>query len=114
MSRLQVSATFTIHAGKLDEFKAQADEFVQRVRELDTQTEAYDWFLSPDGATCEVREIYASSEALLEHIDHVGDLLPAIIDIADLALRFYGEPSAEVVEFCKEMDVLAFEFLAGA
>jgi quinol monooxygenase YgiN len=114
MSRLQLSAVFTIHDGKLDEFRTHVDQYIQRVRDLDTQTEAYDWFLSQDGTTCEVREIYPSSEALLEHIGHVGDLFPATLAISDLAVKVYGEPSAELVEATSEMDVVAFTFLAGA
>ncbi|NKB90497.1 MAG: hypothetical protein GKS06_20005 [Acidobacteria bacterium] len=114
MSRLQISATFSIHEGKLDEFKTHVPKYIERVRDLDTQTEAYDWFLSPDGTSCEVREIYPSSEALLDHIGHVGDLFPDTLAIADLAIKVYGEPSAELVEATKEMDVVGFSFLAGA
>ena len=36
-------------------------------REQDTGTLAYDWFLSKDGAECEVREAYVNADALVEH-----------------------------------------------
>lgn len=114
MSKIQVSATFAIHEGKLEEFKALAEQFVARVRELDTRTEAYDWFLSADGRTCEVREIYPDSEALLEHIEHVGDLFPPMFEVADFRPAVYGDPSPELVEATRAMSPAVYGFLTGA
>lgn len=113
MSKLHVSAKFTIHEGKLDEFKALAEQFVARVNELDTQTEVYDWYLSADGRTCEVREIYPSSEALLEHIEHVGDLFGPTLEIADFEPRIYGDPSEELMAATAEMSPVVYRFVTG-
>ena len=46
MSALQVTARLTIHEGKLDEFKEVAARCMQSVREKDSGTLQYDWFLN--------------------------------------------------------------------
>ena len=39
-----------------------------------------------------------SSEAVLEHIGNLGELMGQLLGTADLALEVCGEPSAELVE----------------
>jgi len=114
MSEIQVSATFTIHDGKLDEFKTLAEQFVARVREVDTQTQMYQWFLSPDGGTCEVREVYPSSEALLEHLEHVGDLFGPMAEVADFSPAIYGDPSPELLEATADASPVVYHLMTGA
>ena len=41
------------------------------VREQDTHTLRYDWFLSTDGIECEVRGAYSRPEGLVEHNRHI-------------------------------------------
>ena len=98
MSGLQVTATFTIHEGKLDDFKSIAAECMASVREKDSGTEQYDWFLNEDQSVCVVRETYASSDAVMEHIGNLGDLLERLTGTADLNLEVFGVPSAELAE----------------
>lgn len=98
MSELQVSARLKIHPGKLEEFEAAARTCVEIVRERDSGTLEYDWYLSEDGSECEVRERYRDSEAVLEHLTNLGDQFGALLAIADLSVEIYGEPSAELLE----------------
>ncbi len=98
MSQLQVNARFTIHDGKLEEFKAVAAGCMASVREKDSGTEQYDWFFNEDQSVCVVRETYASSEAVLGHIGNLGDLMGQLLGAADMELDIFGEPSAELVE----------------
>ncbi len=98
MSELQVTARLTIHDGKLGEFKAVAAGCMASVREKDSGTQQYDWFFNEEQTECVVRETYASSDALLEHIANLGDLMGQLLGTADLILEVYGEPSAELVE----------------
>jgi quinol monooxygenase YgiN len=98
MSQLQVNARFTIHDGKLEEFKAVAAGCMASVREKDSGTEQYDWFFNEDQSVCVVRETYASSDAVLGHIGNLGDLMGQLLGVADMELDIFGEPSAELVE----------------
>jgi len=47
-SKLQISTTFKIAEGKLEEFKQLAIECMNQVKEKDTGTLRYDWFISSD------------------------------------------------------------------
>ena len=65
MSEIQVSANFRIPNGMLEEFKQHAAECLKHVKEKDTETIQYDWFLNSDKTDCEIREKYQSSNAVL-------------------------------------------------
>lgn len=98
MSQIQVTARLTIHEGKLDAFRAVASRCMDAVRTRDTGTLQYDWFLSPDGTECVVRETYRDSEAVLEHMGNLADLLGQLGALADLDVEVYGVPSPALVE----------------
>ncbi|HET9263071.1 MAG TPA: hypothetical protein VFO14_08510 [Vicinamibacterales bacterium] len=55
MGDLEVCAHLTVRPGCLEGFKRQAAELIRITKEKDTRTLRYDWFLSTDGTTCEVR-----------------------------------------------------------
>ena len=97
MSSLQVTARFTIQEGKLPEFKVLAARCMASVREKDSGTLQYDWFLSEDESECIVRETYRDSAALLEHLGNVGEILGALLGVADFDLEVYGSPSEELI-----------------
>lgn len=103
MSELQVTARLTIHDGKLAEFKEVAAACMQSVRERDTGTLQYDWFLNSDGTECVVREIYRDSAAVFEHIGNLGDTLGALLSVSDMDLEVCGLPSDELVAATAEM-----------
>lgn len=96
MDEVQVQATFTIHEGRLADFKAAAERAVAAVRAHDTGTRQYDWFFSADETTCVVRETYESSQAVLEHIEHVRPILGDLVDSAALTIQVFGRPSEEL------------------
>ena len=91
----EVTARLKIHEGELDGFKQQAAEVMRQAKAKDTKTLRYDWFISDDGAECEVREGYADADGLLEHSDHVGEARAELFrDFAyDHDMTIYGEPS---------------------
>jgi len=98
MDALQVTARLTIHDGKLDEFKKIAAQCMQLVRDLDSGTLQYDWFFNSDQTECVVRETYKNSSAVLEHVANLGPMLGAILEVCDMALEIYGDPSDELVK----------------
>jgi len=103
MSSLQVTARFTVHEGKLGEFKALAEQCMESVREKDSGTLQYDWFFSEDESEWVVQESYRDSDAVLEHFGNLGDLLGRIAAVADLKVEVFGTPSAELAEAAAAM-----------
>ena len=103
----EVTARLKIHEGELDGFKQQAAEVMRQAKAKDTKTLRYDWFISDDGAECEVREGYADADGLLEHSDHVGEARAELFrDFAyDHDMTIYGELSPALAD--------AFEAMAG-
>jgi len=99
MSKLEAVASMTVRKGQLEGFKRQAAEVIRQAKEKDTKTLRYDWFLSDDQTRCEVHEIYASSEGLIEHVMHIREardqLFAKFAD--DHAIKIYGKPSAELL-----------------
>jgi quinol monooxygenase YgiN len=100
---LELTAHMTVRPGQLEDFKAQAAEIMRLVREHDTETLRYDWFLTHDGTECEVREDYLSEEGLLEHVAHVREARDKLFrDFADDHLMtVYGTPSPHFLELAK-------------
>ena len=47
----------------LEEYKQQVAEYIRQIKEKDTGTLQFDWFISGDKTECEIRETYASSES---------------------------------------------------
>jgi quinol monooxygenase YgiN len=80
MAAFELSAHMTVRPGRLDGFKKQAAEIIRLTKEQDTQTIRYDWFLTDDGAECEVRELYASPQGLIEHKAHIGAALKELFE----------------------------------
>ena len=55
--------------------------------------------LLEDETKCEVREVYADSEAMLAHIATVGDVLGPLVELGGgLEAEVFGSPSAELAE----------------
>ena len=121
MSRLELSAHMKIRPGQLDGFKKQAAELIRLAQERDTQTLRYDWFISRDGAECEVREAYASSEGLIEHSAHIAEARNRLFAefAEDHVMTAYGEPSPELFAMVEAMQkaghvkITWFSFLQG-
>jgi quinol monooxygenase YgiN len=101
----EVTARLKIHEGELDEFKRQAAEIMRLARELDTRTLRYDWFLSADEAACEVREVYADPDGLLEHNTHVKEARDTLFHDHAYGhdMTIYAEPSPALAELMERM-----------
>ena len=117
MKQLDVIARMQVRTGKLDGFMKQAAEIIRQVKEKDTGTLRYDWFLSND-TDVEILEAYVSSEAWIEHRKNVGEALDVLFsEYADNHnVLVFGEPSPELVELGNKMmagRVKWYSFLQG-
>jgi quinol monooxygenase YgiN len=102
----EVTARLRIRDGELESFKQQAAEMMRLTRERDTKTLRYDWFLSDDGTTCEVREGYVDADALLEHAHNVAGAREALFreSAYDHDMTLYGEPSPALAAAIEQLD----------
>ncbi|MEK7542138.1 MAG: hypothetical protein AAB524_00375 [Patescibacteria group bacterium] len=93
---IQISAHLTVHKDKMEKFKAAAAKCRALVEENEQGTNlSYDWFV--DGDRCEVREVYAGSDAVQKHLENVGGALGELLEFSALtSLNVYGEPSEEL------------------
>lgn len=113
-SKLQISAIFKIPEGKLEEFKQLAIECVKLVKEKDTGALRYDWFISSDQTECEVREEYKSSEAVLQHMMNLGQILTKLSTEFPMdRLAVYGDPSPQLLEMTKGLNAKLYSFFLG-
>ena len=96
MSELQGIARFKIHEGRLEEFKRLSAQCMEIVRTKDTGTLQYEIYFNDDQSECIVLERYKDSEALIEHAEHIGDLMEAIVATGSVSGELLGEPSAEL------------------
>ena|SRR5688572_4860136 len=95
MATFEVVARMTIRPGMLEGFKKQAAECIRITKEKDTRTLRYDWFITPDGTECEVRETYTHPDALIEHNSNILEARNRLFaEYADNHfMTFYGEPT---------------------
>jgi quinol monooxygenase YgiN len=96
VSELLGIARFAFHEGKLEEFKRLSAQCMEIVRTKDTGTLQYDIYFNDDQSECIVLERYRDSEALIEHLAHVGDLMAAIVATGSVSGELLGEPNAEL------------------
>lgn len=113
MSALEISAGMDVHPGKLEEFQAVAAAVIQVVREKDSGTLRYDWYHNADHSRYLVLERYRDSEAVLEHIENLGELFGALLELCDLTLDVFGTPSAELAEAAAAIPTRVYTFSQG-
>jgi hypothetical protein len=98
---------FEVHEGKLDQFRALCERFVQRTS---TEEEALYYGFSFNGNTVFCREGYESAAGVLAHLENVGDLLQESLVIADLArLEIHG-PADQIEQLRGPLADLSPEF----
>jgi quinol monooxygenase YgiN len=116
MSKIQASARIKIPNGKLEEYEQLIAEYIRQIKDKDTETLQFDWFINNNKTECEIREAYESSEAALAHQDHLRELQGIIFKkFAPYSVTIYGNPSPELLENAKSsgLNITIFSFLQG-
>ena len=94
---------FTVHDGKLDEFKALGEKLVERTRSEDGVA-FYGFSFAGQQAHC--REGYANAEAVLAHLENVDALLNEALQIASVDRLEVHAPAAELAKLAKPLEGL--------
>jgi quinol monooxygenase YgiN len=113
MEQVQVSATFPNTTARLAEFKELAAEALKLTAD-DPGVLQYDWFFNADESKCVVHETYVNSDAILNHVAMVGDLLGRLVDAGGgLELEIFGSLSPEVATATAAMNPTVHSFFQG-
>ena len=96
MSEIQGIARLKIHDGKLEEFKQLQAKCLESVRTKDHGTLQYELFINADNSEGVALERYRDSDALLEHLANLGDLMGALLETCSISGEVLGTPSPEL------------------
>ncbi len=105
MNRIQGYARYKIHPRKLDEFKRLSQKCMELSRAQDTGTLRFEAYLSEDGSKCVVYEEYADSDALMAHMENMGETMQAILTTGDVSGEMWGNPSDKLRKQMKDAPV---------
>lgn len=98
---------FKVHDGKLADFKAKCEAFVEKTQ---TEDKVLYYGFSFDGDQAHCREGYADAEGLLAHLENVGALLQEALQIADLTRLEVHGPEAELAKLREPLAQLNPQF----
>lgn len=84
---------FEIHEGKLDAFKSLGPRFIEKTR---NETGCIHYAFSFLGNTGHCREGYDNAEAVLAHLENVGEILGEALKISELARLEVHAPASEI------------------
>lgn len=96
VSELQGIARFRFHPGKVEEFKRLAAQAMEIVRSSEPGTLQYETYFNDDESEAIVLERYRDSQALIEHGQHMADLMEPILATADVTGELLGAASPEL------------------
>ena len=109
MSELLSIARFRFHEGKVEDYKRLSARCMEIVRTRDTGTLQYEIYLNDDESEAIVIERYTDSDALVEHLAHIGaDVMGAMTATGSLVGEILGEPSAELRAQMEDAPVRVF------
>lgn len=114
MEKIQLTARFGVHPGKIGEFRELMDKCIGVVREKEPGTLQYDWFHNADQTEFVVRESYANPEAVFVHMENVGPYLARFLAITDFSGEVFGNPPEALRKSFAAFDVKFYAFAAGA
>ena len=84
MSAVSYVIEFTINEGELEKFKSLATGFTAQVKQNESGTVRYQWYLHESGNRCLLLESFTDSDALLTHLGNVGPSLPELLATAPI------------------------------
>lgn len=98
---------FKVHEGKLADFRALCDAFVEKTR---SEEKVVHYAFSFDGDAVHCREGYADAAGVLAHLDNVGAILGEALKIADITRLEVHAPAAELDKLREPLKALSPQF----
>jgi len=113
MKEIQMTGRFKVSKENLPVFKKLVAACIACTKEKDTGTLQYDWFSNNEETEWIVRETFVDSQATLDHMDNLGDLLDAILEVSKYHPEIYGNPSKELMNDAAGFVPTYFPFYKG-
>lgn len=113
MEQLQIAARWTIHQGQVEKFKNLAAECVSIVIKKTPDILQFDLFVNDQLMECIFLEKYPDSNALLMHLQDIGDLFGKLLAVADLKAEIFGNPSPELLNVIASLNTTIYYFSQG-
>ncbi len=113
MKTIQLTTRCKIKPGQYAAFEKAATACLQAVRAKDKGTRQYDWFVDAEKKEAIVRETYADSDAVLVHVQNLGDGLGALLATCDMSLEIHGSPTPALMDAAKPFPHKVYGFLQG-
>jgi quinol monooxygenase YgiN len=114
--QIEFRAEFTIHEGKIEEYKKLVQDMSRLVKASEPDTIGYQFYLNNSETKCIVSETYANSEAVFTHRNGVASqtILPKIFNVSRIS-RFdvYGNPSEELQKVLTSFSPETYHLFAG-
>ncbi|GBF26747.1 hypothetical protein MnTg02_01788 [bacterium MnTg02] len=98
---------FKVHDGKLAEFKAGCEKFIEKTSS-ESKCLYYGFSFNGDEAHC--REGYTDAEGLLAHLENIGALLEEALTIADITRLEVHGPEQELAKLREPLASLSPTF----
>ncbi|WP_269632328.1 putative quinol monooxygenase [Pelomonas sp. BJYL3] len=102
-----IAPYFKIHEGKVPAFKALSRQLVEITRQ---EPGCRHYAFSFSGLDAHCREGYVNAEALLAHLQNVGELLGQLLQVAELVRLEVHAPADEVEKLRGPMSALEPQF----
>lgn len=113
-NQVQFLVEFTIADGKTEEFKSLAHSLIEKVKKKEPGVDSYQLFHNSGESKSYMLERFQSSEAVMEHLEHVGPMLPELLEVAPITrFEIFGNISKDVEEALKSLGADSFSYLDG-
>ena len=103
-----------IKIGKLDDLTKWITNASSQVKNIETNTMAYEFQLSPDKKLAHYYNRYLNSEALIMHMDNISPLLPELLKLATpKKITVYGPANNTVKTILEHLNPIYFNCFGG-
>lgn len=115
MSRLiWMIGEFTVKEGQLDTVKTLLKTCIETVKAKDRRVLSYQFFFNDDESKLYIIECYEDSEAVLAHVEIIGDLFFKLIEVAPMTRgEIFGNASDELVQALAPSGPQFFKYWGG-
>jgi quinol monooxygenase YgiN len=102
-----------IEQANLENFKEHAAAMLERANS-EPGLLHYDLYFNADESVCVVRETFADSQAVLDHMARIGDLFPRAVELGGgLDSECYGNPSPALADVLARFGQLNYAYFHG-
>ena len=113
-NEIQYTVEWTIKSGGLESFKELANKVIKLVHDNEPEMKGYQWYFNADQSKCYTAEWQTSSESLLVHLQNIGEVLPQVLQFADITrFEVFGNLNPQALEAVQGLGAVVFNYFDG-